>query len=224
MRKVAAILAFMCSGCAAFIVPSALPRSVSLLNSDFEQLKQDEKSYWESNARAIDAFKAFQRKMEVFKASLTKTEQERFDQFWEKPSLDMAYTIPDDIIEVLQPIAEGKPPPAALAKSCFGKVKKAAELHNERAEFYKLAHFFDEWEKKLRDQRASLEQKQRDNIAHLETLAALEDIQQAQTLNTLLLLTLTPEARAPLPQPTFLTPPQRGVITGPGGTYYYRQY
>jgi hypothetical protein len=62
----------MCSGCAALITPSAPPASVSLLNSDFEQLKQDEKNYWEDNAHAIDAFKAFQRKVEVFKASLKK--------------------------------------------------------------------------------------------------------------------------------------------------------
>jgi hypothetical protein len=75
MRTVAIVIAFMCSGCAASIAPSSPPISVSLLNSDFEQLKQDEKNYWDDNARTIDAFKAFQRKVEVFRASLTKEEQ-----------------------------------------------------------------------------------------------------------------------------------------------------
>lgn len=34
----------------------------------------------------------------------------------------------------------------------------------------------------------------------------------------------TPQPTPLPPPPVFPTPPQRGVITGPGGTYYYRQY
>jgi hypothetical protein len=115
-------------------------------------------------------------------------------------------------------------------------VVQAINLQNERADFWKLANSLDEREKGLKARRASLEQQRRDNIAYLETLAALVDMQQAQEqtqmLNMLLLMTPTPAARAPLPptlsppiiRPTFPTPPQRGVITGPGGTYYYREY
>jgi hypothetical protein len=231
MRTVAVVLAFMCSGCAASIGPSSPPISVSLLNSDFEQLKQDEKTYWEDNARAIDALKAFQRKVEVFKASLTKQEQERFDQFWEKPSQAMAFRIPDYPPDVIKGFDKGEPIPADLGRPIREKISKVIELQNERAGFWKLANSFDEREKDLKARRASLEQQRRDNIAHLEMLAALGDIQQAQEqaqmLNTLLLMTPTPAARAPLEPiitPTFPTPPKRGVITGPGGTYYYREY
>jgi len=264
MRTVAVVLAFMCSGCAALIAPSGPPVSVSLLNSDFEQLKQDEKTYWEDNARAIAAVKAFQRKVEVFRASLTKTEQGRFDQFWGKPSQEAAiripYIDPSEIVPVPIPsnINELRQQYSGfsdmsdrelkawlnakkLSKEKWGilnskataiaqtKTSKAIELHNQRADFFKLVNIFDEREKNLKARRASLEQQRRDNIAHLETLAALGDIQQAQEqaqmLNTLLMMTPTPAARAPLPPaPVFLTPPKRGVITGPGGTYYYREY
>lgn len=267
MRTVAVVLAFMCSGCAALIAPSGPPISVSLLNSDFEQLKQDEKNYWEDNARAIDAVKAFQRKVEVFRASLTKTEQGRFNQFWEKPSQEAAGRIPEpiNITHFRQQYPQyNDVPDKELAARIYAKyyagnlskekfmdrflnpkagettivlikIFKAIELQNERADFWKLANSFDEREKELKARRASLEQQRRDNIAHLETLAVLGDIQQAQMLNTLLMMTPTPAARAPLPPtflaptplppaPVFLTPPQRGVITGPGGTYYYREY
>jgi hypothetical protein len=110
------------------------------------------------------------------------------------------------------------------------KIFRAIKLQNERADFWKLANRFDEREKELKARRASLEQQRRDNIAHLETLAALGDIQQAQEqaqMLNMLLLTPTPAQRAPLPPiitPMFPTPPQRGVILGPGGTYYYREY
>lgn len=264
MRAVAIVLAFMCFGCAASIAPSNPPISVSLLNNDFEQLKQDEKDYWEDNARAIDAVKAFQRKVEVFRGSLTKTEQGRFDQFWEKPSQEAAWRIPDipsvGITEFRQQYPQyndmsdrdlagriyakyyaGKLPKEKFMDSFLNpkagktaivnpKIFIAIELQNKRADFWKLANSFDEREKELKARRATLEQQRRDNIAHLETLAALGDIQQAQMLNTLLMMTPTPAARAPLPPPymppppVFPAPPQRGIITGPGGTYYYRGY
>jgi len=58
-------------------------------------LSQEENKLMQDINRAKDAKKAWERKKEVFEASLSQREQLRFEQFLENPSNEMAKRIPD---------------------------------------------------------------------------------------------------------------------------------
>jgi len=172
MRTVILVLATICAGCAPMAPPAppALPASVILWKEDMEQLKRDLQEQQEDFKRLETMKQTLRREIEVFEASLSVGERERFEEFITSPNAtqEMATRIFDLPPEAVKLLEKGVPLPDKIIQPLFVKVNKAIDLRNKRVEYDQLVDAYNKRRAELIARAASLSQQRREGMVRME--------------------------------------------------------